>query len=80
MVIIIVSIAIGFAIGCFVNYAVTFHTGQTRNIAVCIGAALIGGAVIPWLLSFSSLLTAVIGALIGVAIVLYVMFRMSLTA
>ncbi|SMH47789.1 hypothetical protein [Maritimibacter sp. HL-12] len=80
MVIIIVSIVTGFAIGCFVNYAVTFHTGQARNIAVCIGGAVVGGALIPWLLSVSSLAAAIVGAAIGAAIVLYVMFRMSLTA
>lgn len=80
MTIIIVSLAIGLAVGCFVNYAVTFHTGQARNIAFCIGGALLGGALIPWLLSVSSLAAAIVGAVIGVAIVLYVMFRTSLTA
>lgn len=80
MAIIVVSLAIGFALGCFVNYAVTFQTGQARNIAVCMGGALLGGAVIPWLLSISSLAAAIIGAVIGVGIVLYVMFRTSLTA
>ena len=80
MTIIIVSLVIGFAVGCFVNYAITFRTGQARNIAYCVGGALLGGAIIPWLLSLSSILAAVIGSLIGIALVLYIVFRISLTA
>jgi len=80
MTVIIVSLVVGFAVGCFVNYAITFRTGQARNIAYCVGGALVGGAIIPWLLSLSSVLAAIIGSLIGIAIVLYIVFRISLTA
>lgn len=76
---ILISLVIGFAIGCFVNYAVTFRTGQARNIGICIAGALLGGAVIPWALSLPSAWAAVIGSLVGVAVVLYIAFRLSLS-
>ena len=75
----IVSLIIGFALGCFVNYAITFRTGQARNIGICIAGALIGGAIIPWALSLSGFWTALIGSVIGVAIVLAIAFRLSLS-
>lgn len=77
---IIISLVIGFAVGCFINYAITFRTGQARNIGLCIGGALVGGAIIPWLLSMSSVVAAIIGSLIGIAIVLWIMFKTTRTA
>ena len=68
---VIVSIIIGFAIGCFINYAITFRTGQVRNIGICVGGALLGGALIPALLSVSSFWAALIGSLIGIAVVMF---------
>lgn len=76
---IIVSIIIGFAIGCFINYAVTFKTGQARNIGICIGGALVGGALIPALLSMSSFWAALVGSVIGIAIVTYFWLRFAPT-
>jgi len=66
----IVSIIIGFAIGCFINYAITFRTGQARNIGICVGGALIGGAMIPALLSMSSFWAALIGSVVGIAVLM----------
>ncbi len=80
MTLILISLVIGFAVGCFVNYAITFRTGQGRNFGFCIGGAILGGAIIPALLSMSSVTAAIIGSVIGIAIVLYVAFRVSLTA
>lgn len=76
---IIVSAIVGLAIGCFINYAITFRTGQGRNIGICVGGALLGGALIPGLLSLSSFWSAVIGSVIGVAIVLYLWLRFAPT-
>ncbi|MCB1355712.1 MAG: hypothetical protein KDK53_04155 [Maritimibacter sp.] len=76
---IIVSIIIGFAIGCFINYAITFRTGQARNIGICIGGALLGGALIPALLSMSSFWAALVGSVIGVAIVMGLWLKLSPT-
>lgn len=76
---VIVSIIIGFAIGCFINYAITFKTGQTRNIGLCIGGALLGGALIPALLSMSSFWAALIGSVVGVAVVMYLWIRFAPT-
>jgi uncharacterized membrane protein YeaQ/YmgE (transglycosylase-associated protein family) len=73
---VIVSIIIGFAIGCFINYAITFRTGQARNIGLCVGGALLGGALIPALLSMSSFWATLIGSVVGVAIVMYLWVRL----
>ena len=74
---IIISLIIGFAAGCFLNYAITFHTGKARNIGICIVGALIGGAVIPWALSASSVLTAIVGSVIALGLVFVIWARMS---
>ena len=76
---ILVSIIIGFAIGCFINYAITFRTGQARNIGLCIGGALLGGALIPALLSMSSFRAALIGSVVGIAIVMGLWLRLAPT-
>ena len=76
---VIVSIIIGFAIGCFINYAITFKTGQARNIGLCVGGALLGGALIPALLSMSSFWAALIGSVIGIAIVMALWLRFAPT-
>jgi uncharacterized membrane protein YeaQ/YmgE (transglycosylase-associated protein family) len=73
---IIISLIIGFAVGCLVNYAITFRTGQARNIGVCVGGALIGGALIPWALQVPNAWTAILGSLIGVAVVLWISLKM----
>lgn len=77
--IILISLIIGFALGCLVNYAVTIHSGQGRNIAYCMAGALIGGAVIPWILGVPTAWAAIIGSVIGVAIVLLIALRVSLS-
>ncbi|HCQ65816.1 MAG TPA: hypothetical protein DIU07_11995 [Rhodobacteraceae bacterium] len=74
---VIVSIIIGFAIGCFINYAITFRTGQARNIGICVGGALLGGALIPALLSMSSFWTALAGSVIGIVVVMYLWIRLA---
>lgn len=74
---VIVSIIIGFAIGCFINYAITFRTGQARNIGICVGGALLGGALIPALLSMSSFWTALVGSVIGIVVVMYLWIRLA---
>jgi len=74
---IIVSTIIGFAIGCFINYAVTFRTGAARNVGLCVGGALLGGALIPALLSMSSVWAALIGSILGIAVVLGLWMRLS---
>ncbi len=76
---VIVSIIIGFAIGCFINYAITFKTGQARNIGLCVGGALLGGAVIPALLSMSSFWAALIGSILGIAVVMALWVRFAPT-
>ena len=76
---IFVSLVIGFAIGCFINYAITFRTGQARNIGLCIGGALLGGALIPALLSMSSFWAALVGSVIGIAIVMGLWLRLAPT-
>ncbi len=76
---VIVSIIIGFAIGCFINYAITFKTGQARNIGICVGGALLGGALIPALLSMSSFWAALIGSVIGIAVVMALWLRFAPT-
>ena len=76
----IVSIIVGLAIGCFINYAVTFRTGQGRNIGICVGGAILGGALIPALLSMSSFWTALIGSVIGIAIVLWLWVKFAPTS
>jgi len=76
---VIVSIIIGFAIGCFINYAITFKTGQARNIGICIGGALLGGALIPALLSMSSFWAALIGSVVGIALVMFLWVRFAPT-
>lgn len=78
MTVTIVSLGIGLAAGWLINYAITFRTGQARNFVVCIGAALVGGALIPWALRIPTFWAAVIGSAIALAIVLYIMFRLSL--
>lgn len=77
---IIVSLIIGFAVGCFINYAITFHTGKARNIGICIGGALLGGALIPALLSMSSFWAALVGSVVGVAIVLWLWVKLAPTS
>lgn len=69
---ILISLIIGFAAGCFVNYAITFRTGNARNIGICVAGALIGGALIPWALSVPGAWAAVIGSVIGTVVVLYI--------
>jgi len=76
---VVVSIIIGFAIGCFINYAITFKTGQARNIGLCLGGALLGGALIPALLSISSFWATLIGSLIGIGVVMLLWLRFSPT-
>ena len=76
---IFVSLVIGFAIGCFINYAITFRTGQARNIGLCSGGALLGGALIPALLSMSSFWAALVGSVIGIAIVMGLWLRLAPT-
>ncbi len=71
----IVSLIVGLAIGCFINYAITFRTGQARNIGICVGGALLGGALLPALLSMSSVWAALIGSVIGIAILLALWIR-----
>ena len=72
---IIISLIIGLAVGCLVNYAITFRSGQARNIGICVGGALIGGAIIPAVLSMSSVWAAIIGSAIGIAIVLWLAMK-----
>lgn len=72
---ILISLIIGFAVGCLVNYAITFRTGQARNIGICVGGALIGGALIPWALSVPSVWAAIAGSLIGIAVVLWIALK-----
>lgn len=76
----IISLIIGFAAGCFVNYAITTKTGKARNFGLCIGGAIVGGAIIPWLLTMSSPAIAVIGALLGTIVFLLVYFRVTLNS
>ncbi|MCB1338472.1 MAG: hypothetical protein KDK10_13765 [Maritimibacter sp.] len=73
----IIALVIGFAAGCFVNYAVTFRSGQGRNIGVCVVGALIGGALIPALLSMSGFWPAVIGSVAGILILGYLWVKLS---
>lgn len=75
-----ISLVIGFAAGCFINYAITSKTGKARNFGLCIGGAIIGGVVIPWLLSLSSPVVAVIGAVAGTALLLLIYFRVTLNS
>lgn len=75
---ILISLVIGFAVGCFVNFAITSRTGKARNIGICIAGALIGGALIPMLLTWSSPLIAIVGSLIGIAVLLALYFRFTL--
>lgn len=77
---IIVSLVIGFVVGCFINYAVTFRAGQARNIGVCIAGALIGGALIPALLSMSGFWAALIGSVVGIVVVGGLWMRFSPTS
>lgn len=72
---ILISLIIGFALGCFVNYAVTFRTGQARNIGICVAGALIGGALIPWALRLPSAWAAILGSVLGVAVVLWLSLK-----
>lgn len=74
---IIVSLLIGLAAGLFINYAITFRRGQGRNIGACVIGALLGGAVLPWLLSITSLLAAIIGSLVGIAVALWVVWKVT---
>jgi len=71
---IIISLIIGLAAGCLVNYAITFNTGQARNFGTCIAGALIGGALIPALLSVSGFWAALIGSVVGVLVLLWISF------
>ncbi|HHC29906.1 MAG TPA: hypothetical protein ENK80_05015 [Rhodobacterales bacterium] len=73
--IILISLAIGFAAGCFVNYAIIFNTGKARNVGICIAGALVGGALIPMVLRMPSAWAAIIGSVLGVAIVLWASFK-----
>jgi uncharacterized membrane protein YeaQ/YmgE (transglycosylase-associated protein family) len=72
---ILISLVIGFAFGCLVNYAITFRTGKARNFGVCIAGALIGGALIPWALRMPSAWAAIAGSIIGVAVVLWISLK-----
>ena len=80
MTIIIISLFIGLAIGCLINYAITFKTGQARNIGICVVAALVGGALIPWALHVPTIWAAVVGSMVALAVVLYVWARVANTA
>ena len=75
---VLISLVVGLAVGCFVNFAITSRTGKARNIGTCIASALIGGALIPMLLAWSSPLIAALGALIGTAALLALYFRVTL--
>lgn len=77
---ILVSLVIGFAIGCFINYAITFRTGQARNIGICVAGALIGGALIPALLSMSTFWAALVGSVIGVAVLMWLWVKFAPTS
>jgi len=72
---IIISAIIGLVAGCFVNYAITLKTGNARNFAVCIAGALIGGALIPALISLSGVWAALIGSVVGVLMLLWLTFK-----
>jgi uncharacterized membrane protein YeaQ/YmgE (transglycosylase-associated protein family) len=69
---IIISLVIGLAAGFAINYAVTFRTGQMRNIAICVVGAFVGGAVVPWALGVPNAWTAIIGSVIGIVIGLWI--------
>ena len=73
---IIVSAVIGLIAGCLVNYAITLKTGKTRNFIVCIAGALLGGALIPALLALSGFWAALIGATLGVLVLLWITFKL----
>jgi uncharacterized membrane protein YeaQ/YmgE (transglycosylase-associated protein family) len=73
---IIISAVIGLIAGCVVNYAITLRTGKARNFVVCLAGALLGGALIPWLISASGFWTALIGSALGVVILLWITFKL----
>ncbi len=73
---IIVSAIIGLLAGCLVNYAITLRTGKARNFVVCIAGALIGGALVPALISMSGFWAALIGSVIGVLVLLWITFKL----
>lgn len=72
---IIVSAVIGLVAGCLINYAITLKTGQARNFMVCVAGALIGGALIPWMMSISGFWSALIGSALGVVVLLWITFK-----
>lgn len=72
---IIISAIVGILAGCLVTYAITLKTGQLRNFAVCVAGALIGGALIPALVSISGFWTALVGSVLGVLVLLWITFR-----
>ena len=72
---IIVSAVIGLLAGCLINYEITLRTGQARNFIVCVAGALVGGALIPALLSISGFWAALIGSVIGVVVLLWITFK-----
>lgn len=69
---ILIALIVGLAVGCLINYAITFQTGQARNFAVCVVGALIGGALVPWALHMPSAWAAIIGSLIGIAVLMWI--------
>jgi len=73
---IIVSAVIGLIAGCLINYAITMKTGKARNFAVCILGALLGGVLIPSLLSISGFWAALIGSVLGVLVLLWITFKL----
>lgn len=74
----IISLIIGIVAGWFVNYAITFQSGQIRNFGLAIAGAVIGGALVPVLLGCSGTLIAVVGSVVGAGVLFVIYFLMTL--
>jgi uncharacterized membrane protein YeaQ/YmgE (transglycosylase-associated protein family) len=75
---ILISLLIGLAVGCLMNYAITFRSGgELRNIGVCLLGALIGGALVPWILRVPTAWMAIIGSAVGIGVGLWLTARMT---
>ncbi len=72
---IFISLIVGAAVGWLICYAVDMACGLPRMLGVCILGALLGGTVIPALLSISGFWTALIGSAIGVAILVWLHWK-----
>lgn len=67
----LISLVIGLASGAFLTYAATFRSGQERTFLAAVLGALLFGWLVPLVLRFPGIWSAIILGLIGVVVAVW---------